>query len=246
MSFQILNISFGAAPIPMLNDPTKCAVAWLTKYLQSQEVAHDVSTQHSDRFAYTLELAVRFGKILIVEDCTEINPPLLGIVTGVIHSRFNKKYLQVGNKLVDFNEHFKLVLCSRGNLSNGGSGIIDAFITVLPFTTTAAGLTGKWHASVMDFHIKFLLFASDQLMTRSIQVKQPELETKRIALLQRESELLKKRQALQEKLLLELSASQGDILKNEVRTSHTLAHYFFFLNSFSLIPFITEIAGHFE
>lgn len=55
-------------------------------------------------------------------------------------------------------------------------------------------------------------------MTRSIQVKQPELETKRIAMLQRESELLKKRQALQEKLLLELSASQGDILKNEVRT----------------------------
>lgn len=53
-------------------------------------------------------------------------------------------------------------------------------------------------------------------MTKSIQVKQPELETKRIALLQRESELLKKRQALQEKLLMELSASQGDILKNEV------------------------------
>lgn len=56
-------------------------------------------------------------------------------------------------------------------------------------------------------------------MTKSIQVKQPELETKRIALLQRESELLKKRQELQEKLLLELSASQGDILKNQVRTS---------------------------
>lgn len=121
----------------------KSTVAWLTKYLQSKELAHDVTTQHSDRFAYTLELAVRFGKILIVEDCNEINPPLLGIVTGNIHSRFNKKYLQVGNKLVDFNEHFKLVLCSRSNLANSGNGIIDAFITVVPFTTTVAGLTGK-------------------------------------------------------------------------------------------------------
>lgn len=59
----------------------------------------------------------------------------------------------------------------------------------------------------------------DQLMSKSIQVKQPELETKRIALLQKESELLKKRQDLQEKLLLELSTSQGDILKNEVKTN---------------------------
>lgn len=53
-------------------------------------------------------------------------------------------------------------------------------------------------------------------MSKSIQVKQPELDTKRISLLQSESDLLKKREELQEKLLLELSKSQGDILKNEV------------------------------
>lgn len=96
----------------------------------------------------------------------------------------------------------------------------------------------------MDFQIICLLFTSDQLMTRSVQVKQPELETKRIALLQRESELLKKRQALQEKLLLELSASQGDILKNEVRAFHSLMHDSF--SSTCSDSFSTEIAGHFE
>lgn len=56
-------------------------------------------------------------------------------------------------------------------------------------------------------------------MSKSIQVKQPTLETKRISLLQNESDLLKKRKELQEKLLLELSKSQGDILKNEVNFS---------------------------
>lgn len=79
-------------------------------------------------------------------------------------------------------------------------------------------------------------------MTKSIQVTQPELETKRIALLQRESELLKKRQALQEKLLLELSASQGDILKNEVTILLTVIN--FELNH--IVSFIVEIAGHIE
>lgn len=53
-------------------------------------------------------------------------------------------------------------------------------------------------------------------MSKSIQVKQPELETKRISVLQNESDFLKKRSELQEKLLMELSKSQGDILKNEV------------------------------
>lgn len=47
-------------------------------------------------------------------------------------------------------------------------------------------------------------------------MKQADLEAKRIELLQRESDLMKKRSELQDKLLHELSTSQGDILKNEV------------------------------
>lgn len=136
----------------MLNDPTKSAVQWLLKYLNLKDIAHEITTQHVDRFTYTLELAVRFGKILIVDDCNEIKPPLLSIVMCCIQSRFNKKYLQVGNKLVDFNENFRLVLCTRGitRLTNK-NGIIDAFITIVPFTTTTAGLTG-----IFDFVRHFL------------------------------------------------------------------------------------------
>lgn len=196
--FQMITTAFGTTPTPVLNDPTKSAVNWLVKYLNSKEIAFEITTQHSDRFTYTLELAIRFGKILIVDDCNEIKPPLLSIITGIVQMRFNKKFLQVGNKLVDFNENFKVILSSRGttNFTNK-TGILETFLAVIPFTTTVTGLT-------------------DQLMSKSIQVKQPELETKRISLLQNESDLLKKREELQEKLLLELSKSQGDILKNEV------------------------------
>lgn len=189
---------YGTTPIPVLNDPTKSAVIWLVKYLSSKEIAHEITTQHSDRFTYTMELAIRFGKVLVVDDCIEIKPPLLSIISGIVQMRFNKKFLQVGNKLVDFHDNFKVILSSRGSSQfTHKSGILEAFLTVIPFTTTAAGLT-------------------DQLMSKSIQVKQPDLETKRISLLHNESDLLKKREELQEKLLLELSKSQGDILKNEV------------------------------
>lgn len=140
----MLTTTFGSTPIPMLNDPTKSAVSWLVKYLSSKEIAYEIATQHSDRFTYTLELAIRFGKVLIVDDCNEIKPPLLTIISAVVQMRFNKKFLQVGNKLVDFNENFKVILASRGivNFTNK-TGIIDTYITVIPFTTTVAGLTGQ-------------------------------------------------------------------------------------------------------
>lgn len=97
-----------------------------------------------ERFTYILELAICFGKTLIVDDCNEIKPPLLSIVTGSVQIRFNKKVLQIGNKLVDFNDNFKLILCSRGITKLAKkNGIVDAFVTIIPFTTTAAGLTGK-------------------------------------------------------------------------------------------------------
>lgn len=141
---QLLTTDFGSTPIPVLNDPTKSALNWLVKYLNSNEIAFEITTQHSDRFTYLLELAIRFGKVLIVDDCNEIKPPLLSIILGTTQMRFNKKFLQVGNKLVDFNEHFKVILATRGTkVFTKKAGIIDAFLTVIPFTTTVAGLTGN-------------------------------------------------------------------------------------------------------
>lgn len=60
------------------------------------------------------------------------------------------------------------------------------------------------------------MYAADQLMARSIQLKQPELEEKRLHLLQNEGQLGKQKLDLQDKLLVELSSATGDILKNEV------------------------------
>lgn len=108
-----------------------------------EQIPYEIITQHAERFTYTLELAIRFGKVLIVDDCNEIKSPLLSIISAVIQVRFNKKFVQVGNKLVDFNDNFKLILASTSATHlTPKPGIIDAFITVIPFTTTNAGLTG--------------------------------------------------------------------------------------------------------
>lgn len=118
-----------------------------------------MTTQHSDRFTYLLELAIRFGKVLIVDDCNEIKPPLLSIILGTTQMRFNKKFLQVGNKLVDFNEHFKVILATRGTkVFTNKAGIIDAFLTVIPFTTTVAGLTGNRNHYIVVDNLRLIEF----------------------------------------------------------------------------------------
>lgn len=138
----MLKLPFGATPIPLLTDPTGSAHIWLSKYLNSQSIPHEICNQNNDRFTYTLELAVRFGKCLIIQDVQLTKPPLLSILYGEMKCRFNKKYLQVASKLVDFHEDFKLVLVSRLNKIDVGMEV-GAYVTNIPFTTTVSGYTGE-------------------------------------------------------------------------------------------------------
>lgn len=96
-----------------------------------------------DRFTYTVELAVRFGKILIIKDCDEIHPPVLALIFTRVYTQYNKKLLQVGNKLVDLNDNFKIIFVTRMNQFRVNPEI-QAYLTTIRFTTTASGLTGMY------------------------------------------------------------------------------------------------------
>lgn len=59
-----------------------------------------------------------------------------------IHSRFNKKMLHIGNKLVDLHEDFRLVFTTNTEIKSL-NGDINANVTIVPFTLTSSGLTGE-------------------------------------------------------------------------------------------------------
>lgn len=104
----------------------------------------EVLNQNHDRFTYNLELGVRFGKVLIVEDVTQnFTASLLAIIAMRVHCRFNKKMLHIGNKLIDLHEDFRIVLITGSDLKNL-NGDINANVTIVPFTLTPSGLTGEW------------------------------------------------------------------------------------------------------
>ncbi|XP_055916348.1 cytoplasmic dynein 2 heavy chain 1 [Eupeodes corollae] len=192
---QMIDLPFATCPIPLVIDPSQTAYTWLQEYLRSKNKSFEATTQNNDRFSYSVELALRFGKILIVQDCQDLRPPLLQLVKGNMFVKFGKKLLEVGGKLVDLHENFKLVMFSKTDkLSIAMES--KTYCTCIPFTVTRVGLT-------------------DQLISKTIILKNPNLEKKRVDLLRNEGILLKQRNDLEDKLLQELSEAQGDILKNE-------------------------------
>lgn len=192
---EMLSLPYGACPIPLLLDPTQTAAAWLMAHLKGSGRPCELTTHGNDRLPYQLELAVRFGKTLLVTDCEQLRPPVLQLLQGHVFVRFNKRQLAIGSKLVDLHESFQLVLISKSHRLDLPEEQRSQ-LNVLKFTVTAAGL-------------------ADQLMSKAIVLKNGELEQQRIELLQKEGHLLKQRMEMQDKLLEQLSKSEGDILKNE-------------------------------
>lgn len=116
----------------------------MNEYLKAQlNIKSEVLNQNDERFTYNLELGVRFGKTLIIEDVTQtFTASLLSLIAMRIHCRFNKKMLQIGNKLIDLHEDFKLVLITNTEIKSL-NGDINANVTIIPFTLTPSGLTGE-------------------------------------------------------------------------------------------------------
>ncbi|KAH8278084.1 hypothetical protein KR026_009737 [Drosophila bipectinata] len=192
---EMLTLPYGSCPIPLLLDPTQTAGEWLMVYLKGSGRPCELTTHGNERLSYQLELAVRFGKTLLVADCEQLRPPILQLLQGHIYVRFNKRQLAIGSKLVDLHENFQLVLISKSHRLDLPEEQ-QSRLSLLRFTVTAAGL-------------------ADQLMSKAIVLKNAELEQQRIQLLQKEGDLLKQRTEMQDKLLEQLSRSEGDILRND-------------------------------
>ncbi|XP_055390537.1 cytoplasmic dynein 2 heavy chain 1 [Condylostylus longicornis] len=192
---KILELPYGSCPVPILLDPSETTLKWLREYLSSKEKSFEFVSQNLEKISYTIELAIRFGKILVIHDLEEILPPLLQLINCRIFSKFNKKNLQVGMKFVDYHEDFRLILVSKLDKIHLNPEL-ETLITKIHFTITKNGLT-------------------DELLSKKITFKKPEIEERRINLLKNEGKLLKERANLEKKLLAELNSAQGDILKNE-------------------------------
>lgn len=179
---------------PFLIDPSSRATEWLKNFLSLKRPPTVISLQHPN-FQNELELAVRFGKILVVLEADIIEPILVPILRGDLVSQGSREVVQIADKIVDYNPDFRLFLCTRTP-----NPVITpdaaAVLTVVNFTTTHAGLTS-------------------QLLSTTLSFEKPEIETKKKELVKNIESLKIELSKLGESLLQELASAQGNILENK-------------------------------
>ncbi|KAM9801492.1 cytoplasmic dynein 2 heavy chain 1 [Neosynchiropus ocellatus] len=189
---QINSLKLRSVACPFLIDPSSRATEWLCTHLKEHRL--EVINQQDSNFMTSLELAVRFGKTLIIQEMDGVEPVLYPLLRRDLIAQGPRYVVQIGDKLIDYNEDFRLFLATR-NPSPFIPPDASSVVTEVNFTTTRAGLRG-------------------QLLALTIQQEKPELETEKTRLLQQEEEKKIQLAQLEESLLETLATAQGNILEN--------------------------------
>ena len=179
---------------PFLVDPSQRATEWLKTHLKESRL--ELVNQQDSNFTTALELAVRFGKTLIVQEVDGVEPLLYPLLRKDLINQGPRFVVQLGDKMIDYNESFQLFLTTRNPLPDIAPDA-TSIISKVNFTTTRAGL-------------------SAQLLAATLQHEKPELEQRKTELLQTEENLKLQLEDLEESLLQELATAEGNILENKV------------------------------
>ena len=179
---------------PFLVDPSQRATEWLKVHLKESRL--EVINQQDSNFTTALELAVRFGKTLVIQEVDGVEPLLYPLLRKDLVNQGPRFVIQVGEKTIDYNESFKLFLTTR-NPQPEIPPDAASIITKVNFTTTRAGLTA-------------------QLLATTIQHEKPDLEQRKTELLKAEEDLKVQLAKLEQSLLQELATAEGNILENKV------------------------------
>ncbi|XP_050526495.1 cytoplasmic dynein 2 heavy chain 1 isoform X2 [Daktulosphaira vitifoliae] len=178
---------------PLILDPNGNILQWLKKKLPPNSTEY--TSFETPQFHSKLELAIRFGKKIVIQNVNNLDPILVPILKNDFIIEGNRTTIQIADKLVDFNDNFQLYLFSNNEHLNLPSHY-SVLLTVINFTQNQISL-------------------SEQLLRYALQVENPKLDSKHLELLRIEEELKTKLYDLQENVLKDLADSQDNILENK-------------------------------
>ena len=80
-------------------------------YYKKLDCTVETISKHSNQFYSTLELALRFGKVLIVTNIDDKIPEVLySVIRHDVVGDDSRKSVVIGDKHVDYSEDFRLIL----------------------------------------------------------------------------------------------------------------------------------------
>jgi dynein heavy chain 2 len=180
---------------PLIIDPATQASEWLKQNLGSTQEGCEVLNHGDSKFNTQLELSLRFGKVLIIQEVDGIEGMLFPVLRKDLIQQGPRQVVQIGDKPIDYNPAFRLFLTTRDSFVEVPPNA-NALVTTVNFTVTQSGLEG-------------------QLLSITINFEQPELESRKTALLEEEERLKISLAEYEKNLLEELANSEGSLLENK-------------------------------
>jgi dynein heavy chain 2 len=190
-----LVISNSNERVPFIIDPASASIEWLKSILSKDKNRPlEVVTNHDSRFSNQVELAVRFGKTLLILEVDGVEPMLYPLCRKDLAHQGPRFVVNVGDKVIDYNEGFRMYLVTR-NPQPDIPPDAAALVTTVNFTVTRSGLEG-------------------QLLGLAIQHEQPKLEKEKGEMLKKEEDFKVQLATLERELLQALATAEGNLLEN--------------------------------
>ncbi|XP_076646917.1 dynein cytoplasmic heavy chain beethoven [Halictus rubicundus] len=171
--------------VPIFVDPSGVAVSWLRNNVGSRM---EVTRPEDAKFLTALELAVRFGKPLLVEELVEFPSILLPLL--------RRRPLRLGERTLPPPQGFKLFLATRRDRLDGFPKEVDAVLFKIALGAGTKSL-------------------AERFVERVLLKETPELATKRKEALEREEKLSGERDTARLDLLAQLATARGQDLLQE-------------------------------
>jgi len=181
--------------VPFVVDPSDAATPWLKSFLaQDPNRPLEAVASFDSRFTSMVELAVRFGKTLLLLDMDGLDPFLYPLARGDLTKQGSRSVVVVGDKVMDWNENFRMCVVTRSPSAELPPDAA-ALVVEVNFSVTRSGLEG-------------------QLLGVTIQHEQPALEAQKTEMLAQEEAYKVELADLEGSLLAALAKAEGDLLEN--------------------------------
>jgi dynein heavy chain 2, cytosolic len=187
---------------PFIVDPSGTARSWLGRMLAKAATEGGASpigpvetvVAGSKRFQSAMELAVRFGKTLVVDNASTVDPMFHSVLAKEVRAQGARQTVLIGDKPVDFSPQFQVYFCTQ-DASVALPPSLACMVNVVNFSVTRSGLEG-------------------QLLGATLREVMPHLETEKSRLLREEETLKMQLTDLESRLIAELASSEGNLLEN--------------------------------
>jgi len=180
----------------LMIDPQTQANKFIKNLGRDHEEGMDILKASDPNLLKVIELSVRFGKWVLLENVgTELDPALEPILLQQVTKQGGTRVITIGDKAIPYHDHFKLFMTTT-NPNPHYPPETFVKVTIINFAITPSGL-------------------EEQMLAQVVALEDPQLEQKKTEIVKKNAQDKKDLQMLEDGILKSLSDSQGDILMDE-------------------------------